>query len=130
MNSEPPVVLAIGLDKTLQEAARLWANMYNGEVRIAHSGRDALRYLATTAQTHLLVLVGDQVVDMPATTVTCSARDLLGPRADIVAVVPDMEERQVRRLQRCGVSLCVASPRQILHPSAPIFAPMAKRPAA
>lgn len=130
MINETPVVLAVGLGNKLRDAARDWAVLHGGQVRLAQTGREALRYVATNQHSHWLVMVDEIVADMPTATVICSARDLLGPTADIVAVASRMSPRRVSRLERAGANWCVAEARQVLHPSAPVFHEHTQMPAA
>ena len=73
--------------------------------------------MATNQHQEWLILVEDVLMDMPATTVVSTARDLLGTSAQIVGVCPTHPDHRIRTLERAGADWCVDDPRLVLHPS-------------
>lgn len=126
----PDVVFAIGNDRSMRRAAKDWARLHQREVWLGRTGRAALRQLALRPSVDALVMVGHHLPDMPPATVVCTARNLLGPGASVVGVVDDTNSAGTHALYRAGARWCVTDPRQILHPSSPLFSGANAIPAA
>lgn len=98
-------------------AARNWAAGTGSEVCVAQTGHEALSLLARRPTKRWMIILEHLVLDMPATTLVSTARDMLGTRAQIFGLVPGLSPHTVQALLRAGADRCVEDTGPILHPS-------------